>query len=58
VDTLSLLLEVHVHPANQQDRDAAKPLLLRLCTLPWRLKKIWADASYQGQLIEWLHQLR
>jgi putative transposase len=57
-DTLGLILEVHVHAANLQDRDGAKDLLLRLQTKHWRLKKIWADAGYRGQLIEWVHDLR
>ena len=58
VDTLGLLLEVRVHPASEQDRDGAQPLLLRLRTTHWRLKKIWADASYRGELRGWLHNLR
>ena len=57
-DTLGLILEVHVHAADLQDRDGAKDLLLRLKTKHWRLKKIWADASYRGKLIEWVHDLR
>jgi len=57
-DTLGLILEVHVHAANLQDRDGAKDLLLRLKTKHWRLKKIWAAAGYRGQLIEWVHDLR
>lgn len=24
----------------------------------WRLKKIWADQNYRGQLIEWVRKLR
>ena len=47
-----------MHPANEQDRDGAQPLLLRLRTQHWRLKKSWADASYRGELISWLHNLR
>ena len=57
-DTLGLILEVRVHAANLQDRDSAKDLLLRLKTKHWRLKKIWADASYRGRLIEWVRDLR
>lgn len=58
VDTLGLILEVHVQAANIQDPAGAKEFLLRLKTKHWRLKKIWADASYRGQLIEWIHNLR
>ena len=57
-DTLGLILEVRVHAANQQDRDGAKDLLFRLKAKHWRLKKIWADASYRGKLIEWVRDLR
>lgn len=49
---------MRVHPANLQDRDGAKDLLLRLQTKHWRLQKIWADAGYRGQLIQWVHDLR
>ncbi len=58
VDTLGLLLEVRVHAASEQDAAGANPLLLRLRTKHWRLRKIWADASYRGQLMAWLHNLR
>jgi len=57
-DTLGLILEVHVHAADIQDPAGAKDLLLRLQTQHWRLKKIWADASYRGELIEWVRNLR
>ena len=57
-DTLGLILEVRVHAANVQDPAGAKDLLLRLKTTHWRLKKIWADASYRGELIEWVRALR
>ena len=57
-DTLGLVLEVRVHAANLQDAAGAKELLLRLKTTHWRLKKIWADASYRGELIEWVRNLR
>jgi putative transposase len=57
-DTLGLILELRVHAANIQDPAGAKDLLLRLQTKHWRLKKIWADERYRGELIEWVHQLR
>jgi putative transposase len=57
-DTLGLILELRVHAANIQDPAGAKELLLRLKTKHWRLKKIWADERYRGELIEWVHQLR
>ena len=57
-DTLGLILEGRVQAADLQDPTGAKDLLLRLKTKHWRLKKIWADASYRGQLIEWVRHLR
>jgi len=53
-----LVLEVRVHPANVQDRDGAKELLMPLKAQHWRLKKIWADAGYRGELIDWVRNLR
>lgn len=49
---------MRVHAADIQDPAGAKDLLLRLQTKHWRLKKIWADASYRGKLIEWVRNLR
>lgn len=59
VDTLGLLLIVLVTGANVQDRDAAKVLLAsfyRDFFQSFRLKRIWADAGYQGALVSWTHQ--
>src|ERR671918_658290 len=53
VDTLGLLLAVVVHAANIQDRDGAKLVLAQLVRRFPRLKLIWADGSYAGQLVEW-----
>jgi DDE family transposase len=58
VDTLGLVLEVRVHAASVQDRDGAKLVLQPLVTKHWRLKKIWADQNYRGELIEWVKALR
>ncbi len=52
------MLEVRVHAADIQDRDGAPAVLLPLKESHWRLKKIWADASYRGELKAWLHDLR
>ena len=58
VDTLGLLLVVCVTKASTQDRDGAK-LLLKVLSRQWmRLRLIWADSSYAGELIEWVRQLR
>ena len=58
VDTLGLILIVQVHAANVQDRDGAKELLQPLAEKHWRLKKIWADGSYRGELVDWVYHLR
>lgn len=58
VDTLGLLLEIRVHAADIQDRDGAKQVLDALREKHWRLKKIWADENYRGELLEWVHNLR
>ena len=54
VDTLGLILAVVVHPANIQDRDGARLVLERVGRLLPRLKKIWVDGAYAGQLVEWV----
>ena len=51
VDTMGLLLAVVVHAANIQDRDGAKLVLTKLMGRFPRLKLIWADAGYAGQLV-------
>ena len=58
MDTLGLVLEVRVHAANIQDLAGAHLVLQPLKTKHWRLKHIWADASYRGELGEWLRNLR
>jgi putative transposase len=59
VDTIGLLLLVVVHSAGLQDRDGAKLVLERIKGRFSRLRLIWADAVYGGQLINWVkEQLR
>jgi putative transposase len=54
VDTLGNLLAVVVHPADIQDREGAKLLLETLPTmLRLRLRLIWADGAYKGDLVAW-----
>lgn len=54
VDTLGLVLTVFVHSAAIQDRDGARLLVEQLkCRQP-RLRVVFADGGYAGQLIEWL----
>jgi len=53
VDTLGLVLMVLVHPADIQDRDGARLLTEQLkCGLP-RLRMLFADGGYAGQLVDW-----
>jgi putative transposase len=54
VDTLGLLLWVMVLQAGIQDRDGAKMLFDRIKMRFPRLKLIWADGAYGGQLVEWV----
>ena len=54
VDTIGLILAVVVHSAAIQDRDGAKLVIARLAGLFPRLKLIWADGGYAGQLVEWV----
>lgn len=47
------MLAVVVHAANVQDRDGAQLVLAKLKGRFSRLKLIWADGGYAGQLIDW-----
>jgi putative transposase len=58
VDTLGLVLAVVVHAAHSQDRDGAKLVLERLRHKCSRLRCIWADGGYAGQLVAWVRGLR
>ena len=51
------MLAVVVHAANIQDRDGAKLVLAKLKGRCSRLKLIWADGGYAGQLIDWTRRL-
>jgi putative transposase len=58
VDTLGLVQEVLVHSADLQDRDGARLLLEKIkeerkARFP-RLKRIWADGGYSGDLVDWV----
>jgi putative transposase len=57
VDSLGLLLAVHVHSAAIQDRDGAKPLLLMARWFGW-LRVIWADGGYAGKLVDWARDIK
>jgi putative transposase len=54
VDTLGLILVVVVHCAGIQDRDGAKQVFEKLRGPYPRLRLIWADGGYTGQLVAWV----
>jgi putative transposase len=56
VDTLGLILAVVVHAADIQDRDGARLVLARIRDRFPRLRKILADAIYNGGIVEWAKQ--
>ena len=49
---------VVVHAASVQDRDGAKLVLERLRSTFSRLRLIWADGGYAGNLVDWIKTLR
>jgi putative transposase len=53
-----LILTVVVTAASVQDRDGAKPLLEVLRQQFSRLRLIWADGAYAGELLAWVWALR
>ena len=52
VDTLGMLLSCVVHAADIQDRDGTQSVLEGLADQFPRLRKVWADGGYAGQLVE------
>jgi putative transposase len=56
VDTLGLLMRVVVHAANIQDRDGAKLVFRRMRKEFRKLKMVWADGGYAGNLINWVNR--
>ena len=56
VDTLGLIWGLVVHSASVQDRDGAKLVLETVQGKLPRLKLVWADGGYAGQLIDWVKQ--
>jgi putative transposase len=58
VDTLGLLLGVVVTAASVQDPDGAMQVLEVLRHHFSRLRLLWADRAYRGDLVAWLWGLR
>ena len=54
VDTLGLLILVAVTAASVQDRDGARVLLKRLGGTGKKLRRIWVDGGYRGELLNWV----
>ena len=54
MDTLGLILRVHVHPADEQDRDSGLDLLVGADREFPRIEQLWADGSYQGEFEDWV----
>lgn len=53
-----MVLVAVVHPADVQDRDGARLVLAMLRHTFARLRLIWADGGYAGQLLDWVRNLR
>jgi putative transposase len=56
VDTQGLLMAVAVTSADVQDRDGARLLLSRLGGACKKLRLIWVDGGYRGQLLDWVSE--
>jgi putative transposase len=54
VDTLGLVIGLVVHAADEQDRDGGKKVIEKVRFACPRLKKIWADAGYAGDFVQWV----
>lgn len=54
VDTLGLLIAVVVTVASIQDRDGAKLLLTGIKGSGKKIRKIWVDGGYRGELVNWV----
>jgi putative transposase len=57
VDTLGMVMAAVVHSAGIQDRDGAKLVLQQLVGRFPRLKKILADAIYNGGIADWAKEI-
>ena len=52
MDTLGLIVGLAVHAGDVQDRDGATLALADIAGRFTRMKKLWADGGYAGQLID------
>jgi putative transposase len=54
VDTLGLILDLWVHPADLQDYDAGREVLAQIGEFYPRMQTVWADSAYgKNGLPEW-----
>jgi putative transposase len=56
VDTMGLLLRVVVHPANLQDREGARLVLVGLHERFPRITRMWGDQAYTGPVATWIKE--
>ena len=56
VDTLGLMVGAVVHSAGVQDRDGVKKVIQKVRFNSPRLKQLWADGGYGGQLETWVRR--
>ena len=56
VDTLGLLMAIIVTAASVSDPAGARLLFARLGGACKKLRLIWVDGTYRGQLVEWVAQ--
>jgi putative transposase len=54
VDTQGLMIRAVVHPADISDRDGARRVLASIPERCPRLRHVWVDMGYRGELIEWI----
>jgi putative transposase len=50
---MGYVIMVLIHAANIYDGNGARQLLTSLFCITETIKKIWADGTYRGELIEW-----
>ena len=54
VDTMGLMMALVVTKACVQDRDGLKKLLRSFGIHRKKLRKVWVDGGYRGQILEWV----
>ena len=56
VDTMGYPIISRVHAANVYDGNGAREVISALFSIMDTVKKIWADGTYRGELIDWAKQ--